>query len=166
MPGGSLTSKPTWSNTFRVFCHVGFFCSWLCKTLTITAGGSRDGTQRDATPAKPEHKVRSLMRRSLDDVPERSRSRPGTNWDGAFRRRVARVLSDNPLRQTLQVQESPAWVTTADVVKGRIKEAAGALTGNDKLREEGKTDQAVGKAKQAVQKAADTVKKAVKKVIG
>ena len=53
-----------------------------------------------------------------------------------------------------------------DVVKGRIKEAAGALTGNDKLREEGKTDQAVGNAKQAVQNAADTVKKAVKKVIG
>jgi uncharacterized protein YjbJ (UPF0337 family) len=53
-----------------------------------------------------------------------------------------------------------------DEVKGRIKEAAGALTGNDKLREEGKTDQAVGKAEQAVQKAADTIKKAVKKVIG
>jgi uncharacterized protein YjbJ (UPF0337 family) len=53
-----------------------------------------------------------------------------------------------------------------DVAKGRIKEAAGALTGNDKLRQEGKTDQAVGKAKQAVQKAADTVKKAVTKVIG
>ena len=51
-----------------------------------------------------------------------------------------------------------------DVVKGRIKEAAGALTGNDKLRAEGKTDQVVGKAKQAVQKATDTVKKAVKKV--
>ena len=41
-----------------------------------------------------------------------------------------------------------------DVVKGRIKEAAGALTGNDKLRDEGKTDQVVGKTKQAVQKAA------------
>lgn len=53
-----------------------------------------------------------------------------------------------------------------DVVKGRIKEAAGALTGNDKLRDEGKTDQAVGKAKQAVQQAADAVKNAVKKVIG
>ena len=52
-----------------------------------------------------------------------------------------------------------------DVVKGRIKEAAGTLVGNDKLRAEGKTDQAVGKTKQAVQKAADTVKKAVKKVI-
>jgi uncharacterized protein YjbJ (UPF0337 family) len=52
-----------------------------------------------------------------------------------------------------------------DVVKGRIKEAAGALTGNDKLRAEGKTDEAVGETKQAVQKAADTVKAAVKKVV-
>ena len=51
-----------------------------------------------------------------------------------------------------------------DEVKGRIKEAAGALTGDDKLRDEGKTDQAVGKTKQAIQKAADTVKDAVKKV--
>jgi uncharacterized protein YjbJ (UPF0337 family) len=53
-----------------------------------------------------------------------------------------------------------------DVVKGRIKEAAGALTGNDKLRAEGKTDQVVGKAEQVVQNTADTVKKAVKKVRG
>ena len=49
-----------------------------------------------------------------------------------------------------------------DVVKGRIKEAAGALTGNDRLRDEGKTDQAVGKAKQTAQKVVDKVKKAVK----
>ena len=53
-----------------------------------------------------------------------------------------------------------------DVVKGRIKEAAGALTGNDKLRVEGKTDQVVGKAEQAVQNTADTIKAAVKKVTG
>lgn len=52
-----------------------------------------------------------------------------------------------------------------DVVKGRIKEAAGALTGNDKLREEGKTDQAVGKAKQVVQRTVSAVKKAVNKVL-
>lgn len=51
-----------------------------------------------------------------------------------------------------------------DVVKGPIKEAAGALTGNDELREEGKTDEVVGKTKQAVQKAADTVEKGVKEV--
>lgn len=47
-----------------------------------------------------------------------------------------------------------------DEVKGRIKEAAGALTGDDKLREEGKTDQAVGKVKQVVEKAVDNVQKA------
>jgi uncharacterized protein YjbJ (UPF0337 family) len=52
-----------------------------------------------------------------------------------------------------------------DKVKGRIKEAAGALTGNDKLREEGKRDQAVGEAKEIVQKVADKVKKTVKKII-
>ena len=51
-----------------------------------------------------------------------------------------------------------------DVVKGRVKEAAGALTGNDKLRAEGKTDQAVGKVKQVAEKAVDTVAQAVKKV--
>ena len=53
-----------------------------------------------------------------------------------------------------------------DEVKGRIKEAAGALTGNKKLRDEGKTDQVVGKAEQAVQNTTDTVKKPVKKVVG
>ena len=49
----------------------------------------------------------------------------------------------------------------ADEVKGRIKEAAGALTGDDKLRNEGKVDQAVGKVKQSVQKAADKIEKTV-----
>jgi uncharacterized protein YjbJ (UPF0337 family) len=51
-----------------------------------------------------------------------------------------------------------------DVVKGRLKEATGALTGNDELRAEGKTDQAVGKVKQVAEKAVDKVKQAVKKV--
>lgn len=50
-----------------------------------------------------------------------------------------------------------------DVVKGRLKEAAGALTGNDDLRAEGKTDQAVGRAKQVAEKAVDKVAKAIRK---
>ena len=49
-----------------------------------------------------------------------------------------------------------------DVVKGRIKEAAGTLTGNDELRAEAKTDLAVGKAKQAAQEVAVKVRKAMK----
>jgi uncharacterized protein YjbJ (UPF0337 family) len=51
-----------------------------------------------------------------------------------------------------------------DVVKGRLKEAAGALMGNDKLRAEGKTDQTIGKVKQVAEKAVDKVEQAVKKV--
>jgi len=51
-----------------------------------------------------------------------------------------------------------------DIVKGRVKEAAGALTGDEKLKVEGKTDQAVGETKEAVQKVADKVKEVVKKV--
>ncbi len=47
-----------------------------------------------------------------------------------------------------------------DVVKGRAKEAAGSLTGNDKLRARGKTDQAVGKVKQVAEKAVDKVTQA------
>ena len=41
---------------------------------------------------------------------------------------------------------------TADKVKGRIKEAAGALTDDDRLRNNGKLDQATGKVKDAVEK--------------
>ena len=49
-----------------------------------------------------------------------------------------------------------------DQVKGRIKEAVGALTDNNTLRIEGKTDQAVGKIKQVAQKVVDKVKAATK----
>jgi len=52
-----------------------------------------------------------------------------------------------------------------DEVKGRIKEAAGVLTGNDKLRAEGKTDQAVGEATQVAERVVDKVKKAVRKTV-
>ncbi|MCL4683403.1 CsbD family protein [Myxococcota bacterium] len=48
-----------------------------------------------------------------------------------------------------------------DEAKGRVKEAAGALTGNEKLKREGKVDQVVGKAKQKVKKVVDKVKNAL-----
>ena len=49
-----------------------------------------------------------------------------------------------------------------DVVKGKIKEVAGALTGNDRLRAEGQADQAGGKVKQSAAKVVNKVKKALK----
>jgi uncharacterized protein YjbJ (UPF0337 family) len=49
-----------------------------------------------------------------------------------------------------------------DELKGRIKEAAGALTGDKQLKREGKTDQAVGKVKQQAEKVIDKVKDTLK----
>jgi uncharacterized protein YjbJ (UPF0337 family) len=50
-----------------------------------------------------------------------------------------------------------------DISKGRIEEAAGVLAGNDKLRNKGKKDQAVGQVKQAADKAIDKAAKRMKK---
>lgn len=49
----------------------------------------------------------------------------------------------------------------SDEVKGRVKEAAGVLTGDKKLKRKGKADQAGGKIKQKVEKVIDKVKDAV-----
>lgn len=56
---------------------------------------------------------------------------------------------------------------SADVLKGRIEEAAGALVNNNKLRAKGQKHQALGRVKQVaeacVQMAKDVVKKTVDK---
>jgi len=43
-------------------------------------------------------------------------------------------------------------------LKGRVKEAAGALTGNAKLKRKGRADQAAGSMKQTVEDVIDWVK--------
>jgi uncharacterized protein YjbJ (UPF0337 family) len=48
-----------------------------------------------------------------------------------------------------------------DQVKGRIKEAAGVLTDDDRLKREGKLDQVVGKVKGQAERAVDKVKDAL-----
>ena len=48
-----------------------------------------------------------------------------------------------------------------DDLKGRAKEAAGDLTGNDDLQREGKADQAGASIKDKVNKVADAVKDTV-----
>jgi uncharacterized protein YjbJ (UPF0337 family) len=49
-----------------------------------------------------------------------------------------------------------------DELKGRVKEAAGALTGDDKLKREGQLDQTAGKLKQAADQIIEKAKQAVK----
>ena len=44
-----------------------------------------------------------------------------------------------------------------DKGKGRVKEAAGALTGDRRLKNKGRADQAKGSVKNAVGKAADSL---------
>ena len=51
---------------------------------------------------------------------------------------------------------------TTDKIKGRAKEAAGALTDNDELRNEGKADHAIGKVKDTAEKLLDKAKDLVK----
>ena len=53
---------------------------------------------------------------------------------------------------------------TTDDLKGRAKEAAGDLTGDDDLAREGKIDQAVGTVKDRAEDAKDWVEDQVDKV--
>jgi uncharacterized protein YjbJ (UPF0337 family) len=54
-------------------------------------------------------------------------------------------------------------VKNTDDAKGRVKEAAGDLTGDRDLKNEGKVDQAVGKVREGVESAADKVKDAIRR---
>ncbi|HEY1849977.1 MAG TPA: CsbD family protein [Candidatus Binataceae bacterium] len=47
---------------------------------------------------------------------------------------------------------------TSDKIKGRVKEAVGAVTDNKRLKDEGRMDQAVGKVKKAVERVIDKAK--------
>lgn len=53
-----------------------------------------------------------------------------------------------------------------DQIKGRIKEAAGDLTDNDKLKREGKTDKVAGGAKEAINTIEEKAKNVVDDVKG
>ena len=54
-------------------------------------------------------------------------------------------------------------VHNKDEAKGRVKEAAGDLTGDDEMKREGKLDQASGRAKQGVERVADKVREAMRR---
>ena len=57
-----------------------------------------------------------------------------------------------------------AMGSKSDKIKGRVKEAVGALTDNDRLKREGQTDQVVGEVKEAAEKVKDKVARVVEKV--
>jgi uncharacterized protein YjbJ (UPF0337 family) len=51
-----------------------------------------------------------------------------------------------------------AEVKNTDDAKGRLKEAAGSLTGDEELKREGRVDKASGDVKDGVEKVADKIK--------
>jgi uncharacterized protein YjbJ (UPF0337 family) len=57
------------------------------------------------------------------------------------------------------------WIGGADEakIKGRVKEAAGVLTDNQRLKDEGMLDQTTGKIKHAIERVIDKAKTAVKR---
>jgi uncharacterized protein YjbJ (UPF0337 family) len=51
---------------------------------------------------------------------------------------------------------------SVDTTKGRVKKAAGELTGDERLKDEGRVDKASGAVKDKVGDAADKVKDAIR----
>ena len=97
--------------------------------------------------ARFPHAVRRLLLRTLAlrERPAGSSMATDCAWrSAASRRRLSTMASGK-----------------SDELKGRVKEAAGALTADEKLKREGKVDQAVGKIKQTVEKVVDKVKDAL-----
>ena len=54
---------------------------------------------------------------------------------------------------------------STEIVKGRIEEAAGALTGNDELRAKGQANQAIGHVKQVAEKGVRQAKESARKIV-
>ncbi len=51
---------------------------------------------------------------------------------------------------------------TSDKIKGRVKEAVGVLTDDQRLKDEGRLDQTTGKIKDAVKRLIDKARNTVK----
>lgn len=75
---------------------------------------------------------------------------------------VPRGADASEAARTVAIGEIDMATGKADELKGRVKEAAGALTDDPRLKREGQLDQTIGKVKQAAEKMIDKVKDAAK----
>jgi len=95
-----------------------------------------------------------------------SRDRASANDRGERAQALCdRAESGTPIKpiQVARQKETDMSDGSADEGKGRLKVAAGELTDDDSLKNEGKVDKASGKTKNAVGGAADKVKDALRK---
>jgi uncharacterized protein YjbJ (UPF0337 family) len=85
--------------------------------------------------------------------------RPGASGD-----RLHVAPDSFQLKTRLFSEGLDQWTAKSMELKGRAKEAAGAVTDDEDLRKEGQVDQAKGKVKQSIDKAAQKVKGAIDQV--
>ncbi len=105
LPGGPLTSKPTWSNAVRAFYHVGFFCCWS-QCGTVVSGGAITMLKSDSTMAQEIAHAASIF--------EHRRT-------GHAPKAVTVVLSQDTLVVTLHEALSPAEKALAKTAGGAAK---------------------------------------------
>ena len=99
------------------------------------------------------------VRLSPDDARRAAELRKaGIQISDIVRQAIRVYLAQEPERRAFEMGNDGA----IDKIKGRIKEAAGAITDDDELREAGKLDQAVGKVKDAAGRVVDKVRDAIK----
>jgi uncharacterized protein YjbJ (UPF0337 family) len=87
------------------------------------------------------------------------RSRPGVVEPGLA------VADPGSRSSTATDKEDPMSdeIRNKDDAKGRLKEAAGSLSGDEDLKREGKVDKAAGAAKDGVEKVTDKIKDAIRR---
>jgi uncharacterized protein YbcI len=102
LPGGPLASKPTWSNAFTAFHHVGFFCWWR-RCGTAASGWGDQMLNTDSTVAHEIAQAASLF--------EHRRT-------GHAPKSVTVVLSADTLVVTLHEALSPAERALAKTAAG------------------------------------------------
>jgi uncharacterized protein YjbJ (UPF0337 family) len=116
--------------------------------------------ERAATPAAVRLAATGAVFVPGQKVDERARA-AGRLIDGHPPVRV--LPSGYALRRPTTTEEDEMPDGSMDETKGRVKEAAGDLTGDQELKDEGKVDRASGKAKDAVGSVADKAKDLLRK---
>jgi uncharacterized protein YjbJ (UPF0337 family) len=97
--------------------------------------------------------VRKLFNRSGQGSRKGSRGSAGGVWKpGGVKHRAGK-----------QERQEGGSNMERDTAKGKLKKAAGDLTGDKDLHREGRVDEAAGKAKQVVDRAADKAKDAIRR---
>jgi hypothetical protein len=67
MAGGSLTSKPTWSNAFEVFHHVGFF---FAQRMIVTMSPESRAPRKALQATAEFSEARAIFLRAMLPRPE------------------------------------------------------------------------------------------------